>query len=82
MEVHDKWGGPPRAHHLMQNFREVLVHYGFVDLGFSGLEFTWHGRRGGELIWERLDRGVANYEWLARFPTRRIKHLNCFTSYH
>ncbi|XP_065631679.1 uncharacterized protein LOC136068452 [Quercus suber] len=82
VEVHDKRGGPPRAHHLMQNFREVLDHCGFVDLGFSGPEFTWHGRRGGELIWERLDRGVANYEWLARFPTGRIKHLNCFTSDH
>ena len=34
------------------------------------------------MIWERLDRGVANYEWLARFPTGRIKHLNCFTSNH
>ncbi|KAK7846040.1 hypothetical protein CFP56_008494 [Quercus suber] len=66
----------------MQNFREVLDHCGFVDLGFLGPEFTWHGRRGGELIWERLDRGVANYEWLARFPTGRIKHLNCFTSDH
>ncbi|XP_075674788.1 uncharacterized protein LOC142643979 [Castanea sativa] len=34
------------------------------------------------MIWERLHRGVANYEWLARFPTRRVKHLNCFTSDH
>ena len=34
------------------------------------------------MIWERLDRGVANYEWLARFPTGRIRHLNCFTLDH
>ncbi|KAK9989407.1 hypothetical protein SO802_029646 [Lithocarpus litseifolius] len=34
------------------------------------------------MIWERLDRGVANYEWLARFPTGRIKHLNSLTSDH
>ena len=50
LEVHDKRGGPPRAHHLMQNFREVLDHCGFVDLDFLGPEFTWHGRCGGELI--------------------------------
>ena len=55
---------------------------GFVDLGFSGLEFTWHRRRKGEWIWERLDRGVANYEWLTRLPTGRVRHLNCFTSDH
>ena len=43
------------------------------------MDFIWHGIRKGELIWERLDRGVANYEWLAKFPMGRIKHLNCFT---
>ena len=82
LEVHEKKGGVPRAHSLMQNFRDALDHCGFVDLGFSGSEFAWHGRRRGEWIWERLDRGVANYEWLTRFPTGRVKHLNCFTSDH
>ena len=46
----------------MQSFRDVLDLCGFVDLGYSGPEFTWHGRRKGELIWEQLDWGVANYE--------------------
>ena len=36
----------------------------------------------GQLIWERLEGGVANYKWLAKFPTGRIKHLNCFTLDH
>ena len=77
-----KRGGVPRAHYLMQNFRDVLDHCGFVDLGFFGPDFTWHGRRRGEWIWERLDRSIANYKWLTRFPTGRVKHLNCFTSDH
>ena len=34
------------------------------------------------MIWERLDRDVANYEWLTKFPTGRVGHLNCFTSDH
>lgn len=34
------------------------------------------------MIWEQWDREVANYERLARFPTGRVKHLNCFTSDH
>jgi len=74
--------GAPQAHNLMQAFRDVLDQCGFVDLGYSGLDFTWHRHRQGELIWERLDRGVVNYEWLAQFPTIRIRHLNCFTSDH
>ena len=80
--MQDKRGGIPWAHFLMQNFQDVLDHCGFADLGFSGPDYTWHGRRRGEWIWERLDRGVANYEWLTRFPTSRMKHLNCFTSNH
>lgn len=36
------------------------------------------------MIRERLDRGAraANYEWLARFPIGKFKHLNYFTSDH
>ena len=55
---------------------------GFIDLGFSRPDFTWHGKRREEFIWERLDRGVANYELLNRFPIGRIHHLHCFTSDH
>ena len=66
----------------MQNFHDVLDQCGFIDLGYSGPDYTWHGHRRGEMIWERLDRGVANYEWLAKFPTGRVKHLNCFTLDH
>ena len=63
-------------------FKEALDHCGFVDLGYSGPDFTWHGWRRGELIWERLDHGVANYKWVSRFPTARIQHLHYYTSDH
>lgn len=82
LEVQDKKGGIPRAHNLMESFREVLDVCGFVDLGYSGSDFTWKGRRRGEMIWERLDRGVANYQWWTKFPTRRVGHLNYFTLDH
>ena len=75
LEVSDKRGGVPRSHTQMQSFQDALDSCGFVDLGFSGPDFTWHRRRRGELIWERLDHGVANYEWMARFPTSRVQHL-------
>ena len=77
LEVADRKGGAPRSHNLMQSFREALDDCGFIDLGFLGPDFTWHGKRRGELVWERLDRGVANYE--QRFPTGRVHHLHCFT---
>ena len=43
LQVEDKQCGAPRAHNLMQDFRDVLDHCGFVDLGYSGLDFNWHG---------------------------------------
>ncbi|KAL0013375.1 hypothetical protein SO802_000444 [Lithocarpus litseifolius] len=82
LEVADKKGGALRSHNLMQSFWEVLDDCGFIDLGFSGPEFTWHGKRRGELVWERLDRGVPNYEWLNKFPMGSVQHLHCFTANH
>lgn len=41
---------------------------------------AWAPRWGIDL--GELDRGVANYEWLSKFPTGRVRYLNCFTSDH
>ena len=82
LEVVDKKRGAPWSHNLMQSFREALDDCGFIDLGFSRPKFTWHGKRIGELILNRLDRGVANYKWLNRFPMGKVQHLHCFTSNH
>lgn len=81
-EVKDKKGCAPRAHSQMQLFRDVLDQCGFGDLGYLGPDFTWHGRRRNEFIWERLDQGVANYDWLAKFLAARIHYLHCFTFDH
>jgi len=66
----------------MQAFRDTLDFCGFMDLGFTGPKFTWHSRRHGHLIWERIDRGVANYDWLSKFPAATIRHLHCYSSDH
>jgi hypothetical protein len=43
----------------MRGFREVVDLLEVVDLGFVGAKFTWIGRRAGEVIKTRLDRGLA-----------------------
>ena len=78
----EKHGGRARPHSQMQAFRDVLDICGFLDLGFTGPEFTWNGNRHGYVIWERWDRGVANYDWMARFLTVTIRHLHCVASNH
>ena len=57
----------------MQDFCVVLNHCGFVGLGYSRPDYTWYGWQKGELIWERLDRGLQT------MSIGRVKHLNCFT---
>ena len=66
----------------MQDFRDALDTCGFLDLGFTGLYFTWQGNRHGHVVWERLDRGVANYDWMAKFPAATVSHLHCIASDH
>ena len=67
----------------MQGFRDALDYCRLRDLGFNGFLYTWCNRRpGGQNVWIRLDRGVASVEWILRFPTARIHHLDAFHSDH
>ena len=61
----EKRGRRVRSHGQMQAFKDVLDVCGFVDLGFTGPEFTWEGNRHGHVVWERLDRGsLTMIGWL------------------
>ena len=63
----------------MQSFRDALDYCRLKDLGFNGYPFTWCNHRlGDQNTWIRLDRGVATIEWILRFPTSRIHHLDAF----
>ena len=63
----------------MQGFRDALDFCGFKDIGFNGFPFTWCNRRPGDHnVWIRLDHGVAIVDWILRFPTSRIHHMECY----
>ncbi|MFQ6631561.1 hypothetical protein Gotur_009595 [Gossypium turneri] len=54
-----------------------------VDMGFSRRWFTWEKENLPETnIRKRLDRGVANEEWMAMFPEVTIQHLTHSFSDH
>ena len=75
--MEEKRGGRVRPHIQMQAFRESLDVCGFVDLGFTGLEFTWYGNKHSHTIWERLDKGAATHDWLEKYLATSIRHLHC-----
>ena len=60
----------------MQVFRDCQYFWGLKDLGFTGLPFTWCNKHfGGDLIWVRLDRALASVDWILKFPSCRLHHL-------
>ncbi|KAA3471106.1 Endonuclease/exonuclease/phosphatase [Gossypium australe] len=79
----EKSGGVPRDQKRMEAFRETLEECQLMDIGYSGVWFTWErGNLPETNIRERLDRGVANVEWLLLFPMGNIHHLPYSTSDH
>ena len=79
-EMHGRYLRPERQ---MKAFRDVLDDCGLVDLGFNGFPFTWcNNRDPPNTTWVRLDRVVANIEWLARFPRARVDHVDVIKSDH
>ena len=52
-------------------------------MGYTGFPFTWCNQRPGDHnVWVRLDRVVATVDWLLKFPTTRVHHLEAFHSNH
>ncbi|KAA3474235.1 reverse transcriptase [Gossypium australe] len=75
--------GIPRDNKRMELFRETLEGCNLMDIGFSGVWYTWErGNLPETNIRERLDRGVANAEWRNLFPLGSVQHLPYSTSDH
>lgn len=56
--------------------KEFMQQVDAIDLGFSGRRYTWINKQQGSAnIRLRLDRAVANSEWLHLFPKARVQHL-------
>nr|XP_023880677.1 uncharacterized protein LOC111993057 [Quercus suber] len=60
----------------MDEFRTTLEVCQLADLGFHGNKFTWTNRRPGEVhTKQRLDRVMANRDWVEKFPASSVTHL-------
>ncbi|KAK5776858.1 hypothetical protein PVK06_044823 [Gossypium arboreum] len=77
----EKKGGIPREERRMEVFRNALEDCRLMDIGYSRKWFTWERENLPETnIRERLDRGVANENWMSMFPEVTIQHLVHSTS--
>ncbi|XP_026395088.1 uncharacterized protein LOC113289878 isoform X2 [Papaver somniferum] len=79
----EKKGGRNPSHSKIAELREVMDSCGLIDLGFNGPKYTWNNKRvGAANIKERLDRAVANSNWINRFSKAQVTHLSYFISDH
>ena len=79
----EKLGGAERGAKQMMAFRECLNRCGLVDLGFIWQKYTWcNGHFGGDRTKLRLDRAVANEDWMLRFSDARVFHSSMSISDH
>ncbi|KAL3617220.1 hypothetical protein CASFOL_038967 [Castilleja foliolosa] len=79
----EKKGGLPYASSSKHSLYDNLDSLGLIDLGFAGNPFTWSNQRTGSAnIQQRLDRAVANCNWISLFPKAIITHLPAIASHH
>ena len=80
---HEKSEGLARDGKQMANFRDCLDRCGSFDLGFVGQRFTWcNGWYGDQRTKLRLDRMVANEDWLRLHPEANVHHFSMSISDH
>lgn len=83
MHPNEKFGPRPVNVARMSTFCWLVKDCGLVDLGFSGLAYTWCNKHfNTNPTFERLDRSLGNAEWCAAFPSTTVFHLPMMISDH
>ena len=79
----DKFGGRNINLNRALDFKGCLDASNILDLGFSGLKYTWSNQRKiSNLILEMIDRCFANPTWRLLYPEASVMHLHKVFSYH
>jgi hypothetical protein len=76
----DKQGIHPHPNWLCNGFQNAICDCDLTDIHLEGYPYTWTKSRGSAtLIEERLDRSMANPQWLTTYPG--VKLVNFLTSH-
>lgn len=63
--------------------KDFMNEVGAMDLWYKGYNFTWENcREGVAKIMGRIDRAVANLEWITFFPLTVVEHIRTKNSDH
>ena len=78
----EKVGGPARWEGSFVSFRNFVAQNVLWDLQFSGNSLSCRGTRYSHFIQSRLDRAMANLDWMEMFPAARSEYLSFEGSDH
>ncbi|KAK4707383.1 hypothetical protein R3W88_033072 [Solanum pinnatisectum] len=79
----EKTGGIPYNMNKSIEFISVIEACGLIDLGYTGIPFTWCNQRAAQArVWKRLDRAMVNDKWLEVMPQTTVEHLSSVGSDH
>lgn len=81
---HEKMGGRHYDDSIdFREFRRFIDDLGLIDLGYTGLRFTWYNNWiGMARVWERIDQALATTDWFQCFPRYKVQYLPRITSEH
>lgn len=72
----EKRGGRPSSVGSMNAFGHMVRECALINLGYSGIPFTWSNmRKGVANIQECLDRAFGNRLWFTMYGSTRVTHL-------
>lgn len=78
----EKLGGALRSDVEGAEFRQMMSDCGLWEIQHKSYKLSWHGVRNNDLVQCRLDRSLANQEWLHLFPSASARYLSKGCSDH
>lgn len=83
LKAEEHFGINERECWQMASFQEVVADCGFLDLGFTGLPYTWDDRQNGDHnVKVRLDRALGDHKFMDVLGETLVKHVPTTFSYH
>ena len=77
LHASEKKSTRPPQYAQVEAFREVLDSCQLHDYRYKGYPFTWNNKRTGEANTKiKLDKVVANKDWIVKFQMSTITHLS------
>ncbi|KAF9612249.1 hypothetical protein IFM89_038671 [Coptis chinensis] len=83
LDKSEKRGGGPYTPNESVIANNLIQEAGLIDIGFSGNPFTWWNKQAGlGSVKKRLDRSLANAEWMLIYPEANLTHTPTISSDH